>query len=295
MVICGTAVKLLEVPAAYLLGVMRWVTKIVKEMITEPSLPGTLQRALRSLLIIPGTLPAIALALVLSATPTSGQRIVVEVRHAAGDSAVAGAMVSLIGAAGGTLNQMITAIDGRAVFDLESAGRYAVTASGLGWTTVRSREISVSRRDRVVVSIALQPAPVGLVPVEVKVSRGPAWRTEHPWWEWPFRERQEWYGRLGAGRFYTERELRAYVRVRDLIADRAARPAMGGLRGCRPWGDGWAYYLDGAPVRVDVLDLIHPWDLFGVEIYAGTANLPSELAGIGRPCGVISAWTKRSD
>jgi hypothetical protein len=233
-------------------------------------------------LLLVGVLPASAEA----------QRIVAEVREGGAGSAVADAVVLVISVAGDTVARALTAADGRAVFDVPAPGRYTV-AAGVPGRGAGTAQVNAGRRQRVLVTITLSPAPFALEPLGVSVQRRPQWQVDHPWWQWPLRERQEWFGRLGMGRFYMEDQLRAYVNIRALLAHGVRTRPMNLNSSCEGGRDGWAYYLDGVPIQMSALDYIHPHDLFAAEVYTGANNLPGELAGISRPCGAVVLWRKR--
>jgi hypothetical protein len=60
-----------------------------------------------------------------------------------------------------------------------------------------------------------------------------------------------------------------------------------------------AFYLDGMPLRgdlpdvLDVLNMIDPTSLHGVEVYTGASQVPAEFSGSDAACGVVAVWTGR--
>lgn len=235
---------------------------------------------------------AALLAVAVLPAEAQAQRIVAEVREAGADAGVPDAVVLLISVAGDTVTRALTGEDGRAVMDAPAPGRYTV-AAGIQGRGSGTAQVNAGRRQRVLVTITLSPAPFALDALSVSVQRRPQWQVDYPWWQWPFRERQEWFGRLGMGRFYMEDQLRAYVNIRALLAHGVRSRPMNLNPSCAGGGEGWAYYLDGVPIQHSALDYIHPHDLFAAEVYTGASNLPGELAGVGRRCGAVVLWRKR--
>jgi hypothetical protein len=221
----------------------------------------------------------------------SGQRLIVEVSSDSSDILLPDVSVFVLQGTD-TVGIGFTGRDGRVVFDLDRSGQFTVVGGGIGWAeTIVS--VNVAQRERALVKLTVGRHPVRLAPLQAAATTRGTWNSEHPWWEWAFRERQEWYGRLGSGRFYTKSQLRAYVNSHAFITDRVRYRPLSITSDCRPQGGGWAVHVDGSPVQEDVLDFIHPSDLFAVEVYTGTANIPAELAGIAKPCGAIVLWTRR--
>jgi hypothetical protein len=165
----------------------------------------------------------------------------------------------------------------------------------IGYRPVHLR-LTVAGDDTVEVDIPMKAAAVELEPIEVTASTG--------------RRGMEDFARrrlAGSGRFFDAKDLRRaeHRRLGDFLA---------GVRGVRVLGGGtravlvssrnnclMAVWLDGVPLtgagsRRSPQDIneFSLSQLDGIEVYAGAAETPVELTGVGgSSCGTVVLWTRR--
>lgn len=56
--------------------------------------------------------------------------------------------------------------------------------------------------------------------------------------------------------------------------------------------DGMAMASDNARDQHDMLDMVTPDDILGIEAYPGAASIPAQYNPLGSACGVILVWTR---
>jgi hypothetical protein len=116
----------------------------------------------------------------------------------------------------------------------------------------------------------------------------------------------------GWGRFIHREEIRRRqpVRLSDLITEQGftlepiGRTSQLGLISrryqCAP-----LVYLDGTLTvpgadrgdelayheAAEAVNMVHPYDVYGIEVYSGPATVPGQFSGSNARCGVIVIWT----
>jgi len=219
--------------------------------------------------------------------------------------AVAGAEVQLLAADKRVLHTTVVAADGAFAFAVRRRGEYRLRASTDGFREVITPRVSVGRRDSVGLELRLRQGVVRMAPLEV-IAR-PARRRSPPGLD-RFRDRLE---SSVNGRFITRDQLRARgpVRLTDMLPQagvtvtsglvyfrRAVCPPMvymDGVQMTRPQGR--PFHVMGGQGAFEVINLISPSDVEGIEVYPGRSSTPAEFGGPGAECGVIAIWTRRHE
>jgi hypothetical protein len=192
-------------------------------------------------------------------------------------------------------SRVATAAEGRFSLGRIPWGVQTVIVRKIGYRPVHLR-LTVAGDDTVEVDIPMKAAAVELEPIEVTASTG--------------RRGMEDFARrrlAGSGRFFDAKDLRRaeHRRLGDFLA---------GVRGVRVLGGGtravlvssrnnclMAVWLDGVPLtgagsRRSPQDIneFSLSQLDGIEVYAGAAETPVELTGVGgSSCGTVVLWTRR--
>jgi hypothetical protein len=197
---------------------------------------------------------------------------------------------------------------GRFRFERHQSGSWHLRARSIGYQTVLTPPVDIAAGDTVDVVVRLGVDAVPLAPLEV-VARA---ETIH---RYPglaaFHRRVE---RDLGGRFILREEIdeRSQRLVTDLLITAGVHVignASGGEVGlvmrrlnCIPM-----VYLDGAVLTsrmeenpeakarqaYEAVNLMMPFDVEGIEVYAGPATVPPEFGGSSGACGVIAIWTRR--
>ncbi|HUF67441.1 MAG TPA: carboxypeptidase-like regulatory domain-containing protein [Longimicrobiales bacterium] len=195
---------------------------------------------------------------------------------------------------------------GRFRFERHQSGSWQLRARSIGYQTVLTPPVDIAAGDTVDVVIRLGVDAVPLAPLEVVARAEPVHR--HPGLAAFYRR----VGRDLGGRFVLRAEIdeRNQRLVTDLLTTTGVHvignPSGGDVGlymkrlGCAP-----VVYLDGAPVggggrgpgdgkgAYEAANLLLPFDVEGIEVYAGPATIPPEFGGSSGACGVIAIWTRR--
>ncbi len=189
---------------------------------------------------------------------------------------------------------------GRFVLKDLPAGEYTVQIEADGLTS-QEAPVTLGPRDRFDMEFLVGVPPAVVLPELEVVEAVPDWprgapvSSGRPEFE---RRRQE-----GNGRYFGPEDIarRNAPTLQDLL-----RMVPGVVVDCRnnnhvcsmrfnrsPRGCGPAYWVDGIPATdPSVLYLTRPTDLAGVEVYAGSSQVPPEMEGRNSRCGVVAIWTK---
>lgn len=206
-----------------------------------------------------------------------------------------GAFISLLG----TTIKVGTGPNGRFRITKVPEGQYLVIVKRVGYRP-SSTVLDVAGNDTARVSYTLERADVQLDPVVV-ADRAPTIKMRE------FQARM----RAGVGEFMTQDEIkqRNSVYATELlrkfksvyVAPSNSGPitqyfALSAREGGNPdvGACTMQIILDRVPLPQPFnLDLLpQPRDIYGIEVYAGSATIPLEFQGVNRGCGVILVWTK---
>jgi hypothetical protein len=213
-----------------------------------------------------------------------------------GLSPLQGAFVSILG----TNIRVGTGPNGRFRITRVPEGRYLVIVKRVGYRPT-SDVVDVTANDTARVAYTLQTVDVKLNPVVV-AERAPTVKMAE------FEARM----RLGQGEFMTQEEIKARNSVfptelfrkfksvnvspsrTSVITEYYALSAREGGNpsvGACPM----QIYVDRVPLTTPFnLDLLpQPKDIFGIEVYAGSATIPPEFNGLGRTAAVASSSSGR--
>ena len=226
-------------------------------------------------------------------------------------TAIGGAEVQLLAANERVLRTVTASDGGEFSFPIRRRGEYRLRATGRGFREVVTPKLRMNLRDSVGVEVRLRQGTVLLAPLVV-VARPAGRRHLAPGLD-NFRHRQQ--SSVG-GRFITREQVlaRQPVRLSDVLPQSGV-VVSGSLvyfprSQCSPM-----IYMDGVAMtrpqqggvlsrgRVpmqgqspyELINLISPGDVEGIEIYPGRASTPAEFGGPGAECGVIAIWTRRSE
>jgi hypothetical protein len=199
---------------------------------------------------------------------------------------VFGARVTLLG----TAKAATTDSGGRFAFGGLAGGLYVVQVSDIGYTK-GIFQLELGDGEAIDRAFELTPRTYGLEPMTVEARR----RVQGRRYE-EFNQRAA----RGLGTFITEEQIakRDPVNLMELLRTvRGVRAECAGSdcivkfqgqpTGCEP-----KYILDNLPSDSQVAQSLMPRDLYGVEIYRGSAEVPAEYGGMDAACGVIVIWTK---
>jgi hypothetical protein len=218
------------------------------------------------------------------------------------DAPIATVEVELLDGRQRRVASTITDSAGRFRFERHQSGSWYLRARSIGYQTVLTPPVDIAVRDTVDVVIRLGVDAVPLAPLEVVARAAPTHR--HPGLAAFYRRVERDLG----GRFVLREEIeeRNQRLVTDLLTTTGVHvlgnPSGGDVGlymkrlGCAPM-----VYLDGAPVTrgrnpkaaYEAVNLLLPFDVEGIEVYAGPATIPPEFGGSSGACGVIAIWTRR--
>ncbi len=230
-----------------------------------------------------------------SVATTAGRGIIEGVVSDTGLSPLQAAFVSILG----TNIRVGTGPNGRFRITQVPEGRYLVIVKRVGYRPA-SDVVDVVARDTARLSYTLENADVKLNPV-VTNDRAPTIKMQE------FDQRR----RLGQGEFMTQLEIKERNPVFSTELFRKFKSvyvapstsssitqyyAFSAREGGNPQTGACTMQivLDRVPLPQPFnLDLLpSPKDLFGIEVYAGSATVPLEYSGVNRGCGVILVWTR---
>lgn len=238
---------------------------------------------------------SVVLLALFAAAPAAAQTLYGRVTETADGSPVAGALVTALDGAGAETASTVSGQDGRYELPLPAAGAFRIQVSRVGFRTGISPAVAIGEGERMGVDLGLRPEAVQLEAVEARSRVTP-----------PFRDARarRFYERMDSGRglFYTPEEIARLNRTHttDLITSKAGVTMVGGRvwvggnrRGCSP-----TIYIDGfaKSPAVPLDELIHPSEIWGIEIYRWGMEVPNDLPrdNVASRCGVVMIWTLHS-
>ena len=183
----------------------------------------------------------------------------------------------------------VTDVQGNFSFAVPGPGTYRLSAERVGYRTAATPMIELEEADSLEVDFRISVDAVLLQPLDVVAhSRRPQGDLGG------FYERME----RGLGVFIGREEIekRNPLRTSDLLE------TVAGVQLLRNrWGETVAVmrarcapqlYMDGVRLGAGSVNLVHPIDLEGIEVYRGPAEVPAEFSHRGG-CGAIALWTRR--
>lgn len=216
------------------------------------------------------------------------------------DRPIPGAEVALLGAEGEPIADAVSDAQGAFRFESLAPGTYRVRVSTLGRAETTSDVLRIAADSTVQVILRMAAEAVELDALSVEARR----RQLNPALE-AFYQRAE-SGRGGAFILREEIDMRHPRFLTDLLATTPSMRVTGGLlvnyrRQCPPLVviDGMKMNREPKNSRLalkeayDLVNILHPSVVEGMEIYAGSIGLPPELVGSDSGCGVIAIWTQR--
>lgn len=264
-----------------------------------------------------------------TAAAANAQRISGRLLDVRTDATIPGGLLTLVDADERVVATALSDDEGRWSLQAPRAGVYRVVAEGVGYQAWRSDPVEIRADDELTSIFHLEPAPIALDPIEVRV------RAMRRYLEYSgFFERQ----RSNFGHFVGPEDIerRQATRITDLLTaipgvqrvafeGGAAGPGQIQLRGsslsqgghCRPrvFVDGLMYARgDSRPVRfregeetddfleneirrehaISIDDIGHPSTIAGIEVYRSATQVPVQFGGtsVETLCGVIVIWTR---
>lgn len=234
-------------------------------------------------------------------------------------SPVPSARVLLVDLGGDDSLAGLTDDRGRFLFENPRGEGYRIEVSALGYLTHVDSIFTGPPADPLVLEIRLGVDAIPLRPLTVVGSRRPLWQSTEPRYLWEFFERQEFYGRLGEGRFFDRAALTATLGEDRSVSElhnlwpaaafglraKGREPEPGALQrpvpGLEPdslekrYCEGSDLFLDGLRYDGSLSDLVYSvGDLSGMELYDGRTPIPAEFQTRRKPpCRVMSIWTRR--
>jgi hypothetical protein len=239
----------------------------------------------------------------VSVTPGERANLALDLRFASGEARTGGVRGRVVDAASGepvgvadveipgTRQKTLTREDGGFTFSSLEPGEVRLKVTHLGYGEAEGA-VQVAAGEMVEVEVKLATEVIALDPITVTATRRnlPLWemqglqhRIESGWGQFVLRD---------------EIEARSPSRVTDLLVGTGVEVHANGelirmrRTGCEP-----LVYLDGQKILhsgpAEALRLVHPADLFAMEIYRGPAETPSQYIDTSSRCGVILLWTHR--
>jgi hypothetical protein len=232
----------------------------------------------------------LTLAALAITTPVDAQSVRGRLVDAQTGAAVERGTMTLLSEDSVALQSRVTDAEGAFALSIPGPGAYRLGAERIGYRTAATPLIELEEADSLEVEFRLSVDAVLLQPLDVVVhNRRP------PGPLGGFYERME---RGGFGTFISRDEIeeRKPLRTSDLLQ------TVPGVQLVRTrWGETVALmrgrcapqvYMDGMRLGVSSVDLVHPMDLEGIEVYRGPAGVPGEFSHRSG-CGAIALWTRR--
>jgi Carboxypeptidase regulatory-like domain len=216
-------------------------------------------------------------------------------------NAVAGVQVQLLSADKRVLHTTQSLEDGAFAFAVRRRGEYRVRAATDGFREVVTPRLAVGRADSLGMELRLRQGVVRLP--ELQVIAQPRPRSTPGLDDFRFRLQSS-----ANGRFITREQVqrRDPGRLTDMLTQSGVRVTGNTLYlrrvQCPP-----LIFMDGVQVTrgsrrmpggltpYDLVNLVTPLDVEGIEIYSGLSSVPAQFGGQGAECGVIAIWTRRSE
>lgn len=244
-------------------------------------------------------LAALSAAHLLAADALPAQYLEGIVLEWGSEQPIEGASVSLVAHEGGHSVSDLTGRGGRFYVRAPLEGSYTLVIDALGYTESAAGPVELTAGQTVQVRYFLTAEPIEIEPLEVLVERRST-----------ALDQVGFYDRLadGLGTFLTredvlrERPPETADLLRGIPGIRLERNARGEplivMRGGRQRRCYPHVFLDGVrevgggstPVNVSMV--VRPDDIQGVEVYSGSAGIPSQFSGLYGSCGVIVLWTR---
>lgn len=224
-------------------------------------------------------------------TPAArGQSVEGVVLSAVDSSAIAQATVILVDLESQNSLIRVTGQDGRFGFGRPPGQMNLLEVSALGYLTHTDSLYVWDSDDRVELEIRLGVDAIPIEPLVVSGTPRPLWETTQPPYLWEYFQRQEFFGRLGSGRFFDAAALDlrfgpiATPTLLETLWPAEAYTRTGGM--CKA-----SIFVDGMRFKGELHEVpysIH--DLAGVELYGLRGPVPAEF---WPSCRVIALWTQR--
>jgi hypothetical protein len=255
----------------------------------------------------------LAAALLLSAAQAAAQSGVLagRVLDDSTDAPVGGARVQLL--SGERVVRTVTATpEGEFSFPIrDRRGEYRLRATGSGFREVVTPALQLTYRDSVGVEVRLRTGTVLLAPLQIVARPNARQHLSHGLDN--YRHRQT--NNVG-GRFLSREQVlrRSPRRLTDVLPQSGVQVTgtsvffnrqfcspmiwLDGVQMTRPaGGNAFQRYRSPPPGQsaFEVINMVSPQDVEGIEIYAGRSTAPAEFAGSGAECGVIAIWTRRNE
>ncbi len=250
----------------------------------------------------PDAAPEVELRVTMTGPEDAPARIVGRVLDAATDTGMAGVTIRVDGR-----TRAISDENGAFLVDDLLAGPHTILARSLGYGDAEG-EVRTGASQTLNVEIRLGYEPIALDPIVVTASR----------------TRLGGSGRLSDFTYRMERGWGTYVVAEEIERRNPTRLIHvireTGFRTLGSTGGGWRVatlinpryncapmvYLDGVPITrandresiaaaqeaAAAIEMIHPLEVAGIEIYKGVGEVPAAFGGSAARCGVIAIWTR---
>lgn len=238
--------------------------------------------------------------LALHPADTAAQAVRGRILDADSDIPISFAQVSLVNEEGKPVRSGLADDAGRFLLMSPTSGLFHLYAEGFGFLTGYEGPIELTPDDTLDVEIRLLASPLSMDPLEIRAEPKPRSLELVGYFD-----RKE----LGLGHFIDQDEIdqRSPRLLSDLfrtvpafrliptgdpggsvvLASRRMMTVASGL--CLP-----GIYLDGIPQDPGRIDqVIDPFDVEAVEIYAGGAQVPAQYSGADSGCGVVLVWSRK--
>lgn len=254
---------------------------------------------------------SLSLLVLLLAGPTlvptaEAQTIRGKVRDEVTESPVTGAQVTLLTLHGTRLDRVLTDSAGEFEIEPDVAGAYRLRLEAPGYRTSDSSRVEVAYGELVEVAIRMAVDAVPLQPLTVTARSKPPNK---------YLEANGFYDRkkAGIGVYLTREEIMR--RSPEVFSDLMRTIAGMTVRSVGPAGRQGAsmtirsngrcqpvLFLDGTHTLIGGVqrgrdtpldDVLIPRDIEGLELYRGSASVPSEFNENISDCGVLVVWTRR--